>query len=190
MARIALQCLDPPRWPSGPAVRRPPRERQTRDRTPLSQEMGVGGWGGGSRSGRTSDLKTGVLLAHCQAPGVIGSVLGVVGSVAVRCECVRHHLWSAPSVPVWHSYNSPSTIRMILRVQLVQFSKYKSYSSPSTSPTVLQVHLLQFSKYSSYSSPSTTPTVLQVQLLQFSKYNSYSSPSTTPIVLQVQLLQF
>ena len=40
-----------------------------------------------SRSIYTSNLKTG--NPACQAPGVIGSVLGLVGPVSVYCDLVR-----------------------------------------------------------------------------------------------------
>ena len=45
----------------------------------------VGGGGGGSGSSHTSDLKIGTPVA----PGVVGSVLGLVGSVSVYCDLVR-----------------------------------------------------------------------------------------------------
>ena len=37
----------------------------------------------------------------CQAPGVIGSVLGLVGPVSVYCDWVRWKVWSATSISVW-----------------------------------------------------------------------------------------
>ena len=37
----------------------------------------------------------------CQAPGVIGSVLGLVGPVPVYCDWVRWKVGSATSVSVW-----------------------------------------------------------------------------------------
>ena len=42
-------------------------------------------WG----SSHTSDLKIGTPVAACQAPGVIGSVLGLVGLGSVYCDWVR-----------------------------------------------------------------------------------------------------
>ena len=43
-----------------------------------------------SGSSHTSDLKIGTLVAiPCQAPGVIGSALGLVGLVSVYCDWVR-----------------------------------------------------------------------------------------------------
>ena len=40
-------------------------------------------------SSHTSDLKIGTPVLSCKAPGVIGSVLGLVGPVSVYCDCVR-----------------------------------------------------------------------------------------------------
>ena len=37
----------------------------------------------------------------CQAPGIIGSVLGLVGLVLVYCDWVRWKFWSATSISVW-----------------------------------------------------------------------------------------
>ena len=37
----------------------------------------------------TSDLKVSLQWLLCQAPGVIGSVLGLVGPVSVYCDWVR-----------------------------------------------------------------------------------------------------
>ena len=37
----------------------------------------------------------------CQAPGVMGSALGLVGLVSVYCDWVRHTVWSATSPSVW-----------------------------------------------------------------------------------------
>ena len=37
----------------------------------------------------------------CQAPGVMGSVLGLVGPVSVYCDWVRWKVWSAASISVW-----------------------------------------------------------------------------------------
>ena len=43
-----------------------------------------------SGSSHTSDIKNGTLVAiPCQAPGVIGSALGLVGPVSVYCDRVR-----------------------------------------------------------------------------------------------------
>ena len=37
----------------------------------------------------------------CQAPGVIGSVLGQAGPVSVYCDRVRWKVWFAASISVW-----------------------------------------------------------------------------------------
>ena len=37
----------------------------------------------------------------CQAPGVIGSMLGLVSLVSVYCDWVRLKVWSATSISVW-----------------------------------------------------------------------------------------
>ena len=37
----------------------------------------------------------------CQAPGGIGSVLGLVGLVSVYCDWVRWKVGSATSISVW-----------------------------------------------------------------------------------------
>ena len=42
----------------------------------------------------------------CQAPGVIGSALGLVGPVSVYCDWVRWKLWSATSISVWQHVKS------------------------------------------------------------------------------------
>ena len=42
-----------------------------------------------SGSSPTSDLNIGTQRLPCQAPGVIGSVLGLVGPVSVYCEWMR-----------------------------------------------------------------------------------------------------
>ena len=49
-------------------------------------------------SSHTSDLKPHWL--PCQAPGVIGSVLGRVGPVSIYCDWVKWKVWSAASVSV------------------------------------------------------------------------------------------
>ena len=56
----------------------------------------------------------------CQAPGAIGSVLGLVvirsvlglvGPVSVYCGCVRRKVWSAASVSVWQRVKLSEQIR-------------------------------------------------------------------------------
>ena len=42
-----------------------------------------------SGSSHTSDLKLALQWLPCQAPGIIGSVLGLVGPVSVYCDWVR-----------------------------------------------------------------------------------------------------
>ena len=37
----------------------------------------------------------------CQVPGMIGSVLGLVGPVSVYCDWVRWKVWSTTSISVW-----------------------------------------------------------------------------------------
>ena len=47
----------------------------------------------------------------CQAPGVIGSVLGLVGPVSVYCDWVRWKVWSATSISVWQHVKLSEQIR-------------------------------------------------------------------------------
>ena len=72
----------------------------------------AGGWGGGGEGvgggGLLPDrvIKVTFLLMAlqwlpCQAHGVIGSALGLVGLVSVYCERVRQKVRSATSVSVW-----------------------------------------------------------------------------------------
>ena len=64
-------------------LRRPPRERKI----PGSNPPCAGIFSGSSH---TSDFKIGTPVAiPCQAPGVIGSALGLVGPVSVYCDWVR-----------------------------------------------------------------------------------------------------
>ena len=48
-----------------------------------------------SGSSHTNDLKLAFQWLPCQAPGVIGSVLGLVGPVSVNCDWVRRRVGSA-----------------------------------------------------------------------------------------------
>ena len=58
-------------------LRRPPRERKLPGSKPVCAEIFPG-------SSHTSDLKIGTAEAiPCQAPGVLGSVLGLVGPVSI-----------------------------------------------------------------------------------------------------------
>ena len=47
----------------------------------------------------------------CQAPGVIGSVLGLVGPVSVYCDWVRWIVGSAASISVWQDVKLSERIR-------------------------------------------------------------------------------
>ena len=47
----------------------------------------------------------------CQAPGVIGSVLGLVGPVSVYCDWVRKKVWSTTSISVWQHVKLSEQIR-------------------------------------------------------------------------------
>ena len=40
----------------------------------------------------------------CQAPGVLGSALGLVGPVSVYCDWVRWRVGSATSISVWQHF--------------------------------------------------------------------------------------
>ena len=44
-------------------------------------------------------------------PGVIGSVLGLVGPVSVYCDWVRWNVWSAASISVWRHEKLSEQIR-------------------------------------------------------------------------------
>ena len=50
-------------------------------------------------------------MLPCQAPGVIGSVLGLVGPVSVYCDWVRWKVGSATSISVWQHVNLSEQIR-------------------------------------------------------------------------------
>ena len=47
----------------------------------------------------------------CQAPGVIGSVLELVGPVSEYCDWVRWKVWSATSISVWQHVKLSEQIR-------------------------------------------------------------------------------
>ena len=66
----------------GVVVRRPPRERKIPGSNLACAEIFPG-------SSHTSDLKLALQWLPCQAPGVLGSVLGLVGPVSVYCDWVR-----------------------------------------------------------------------------------------------------
>ena len=59
----------------------------------------------------TSDLKIGTPVLLCQAPGSIGSVLGLVGPVSVYCDWVRWKVGSATSISVWQHVKLSEQIR-------------------------------------------------------------------------------
>ena len=54
-----------------------------------------------SESSHTSDIKLALQWLPCQAPGVIGLALGLVGPVSVYYDWVRWKVWSATSISVW-----------------------------------------------------------------------------------------
>ena len=70
-------------------LRRPPLERKIPGSNPACAGIFSG-------SSHTSDIKIGTPVATL--PGVIGSVLGLVGPVSVYCDWVRWKVWSATSV--------------------------------------------------------------------------------------------
>ena len=96
-------------WPVdrlvGLVVRRSPRERKI----PGSNPACVGTFPGSSH---TSDLK----IWHssglpCQAPGVIGLVLGLVDPVSVYCDWVRWKVWCATSISLWQHVKLSEQVR-------------------------------------------------------------------------------
>ena len=66
----------------GLVVRRLPRERKIPGSNPACARIF-------SESSHTSDLNIGTPVATLQAPGDIGSALGLVGPVSVYCDWVR-----------------------------------------------------------------------------------------------------
>ena len=88
----------------GLVVRCPARERKILGSNPA---------GGGifSGSSHTSDFKLALQWLPCQAPGVIGSALGLVGPVSVCCDWVRWKVWSAASISVWQQVKLSVQIR-------------------------------------------------------------------------------
>ena len=55
--------------------------------------------------------KLAVQWLPCQAPGVIGSALGLVGPVSVYCDWVRWKVGSATSISVWQYVKLSEQIR-------------------------------------------------------------------------------
>ena len=81
----------------GLVVRRPPRERKAP----------------GFFRGRVIPVTSKLALQWlpCQAPGVIGSALGLVGPVSVYCDWVRWKVGSAASISVWQHVKLSLQIR-------------------------------------------------------------------------------
>ena len=101
--RTASLCLGrPPRWPSGYGVRLESGRSQSSN--PACDWIFPG-------SSHTSDLKIGTQWLPCQAPGGIGSMLGLVGPVSVYCDWVRWKFGSATSISVWQHANCLSSSR-------------------------------------------------------------------------------
>ena len=84
-------------------LRRPPRERKIPGSNPACDGIFSG-------SSHTSDLKTGTPVT-CQAPDVIGSVLGLVGPVSVYCDWVRWKVWPATSISMWQHVKLSEQVR-------------------------------------------------------------------------------
>ena len=94
---VCFSFLSPEQAPEhlfGLVVRRPPRERKI----PGSNCPACAGIFSGSS--HTRDLKLALQWLSCQAPGVIGSVLRLVGPVSEYCDWVRWKVWSATSISV------------------------------------------------------------------------------------------
>ena len=90
-----LSLLPPPSLPLfhrlvGLVARRPPRERKIPGSNPACAGIFPG-------MSHTSDLKLALQWLPYQAPGVIGSVLGLAGPVSVHCDWVRWKVWSVTS---------------------------------------------------------------------------------------------
>ena len=74
---------------------------------------GEGGGGGGGGSGGRWPLlhREPLQWLPCQAPGIIGSALGLVGPVSVYCDWVRWKVWYATSFSVWQHVKLSKLIR-------------------------------------------------------------------------------
>ena len=57
----------------------------------------------------SNDFKIGTPVATL--PGVIGSVLGLVGPVSVHCDWVRWKVWPATSISVWQHVKLSEQVR-------------------------------------------------------------------------------
>ena len=92
----------PPRWPTGKGVRL--QSVRSRVRIPLAPRF---------FRGRVILVTETITLQWlpCQAPGVIGSALGLVGPVSVYCDWVRWKVWSATSISVWQHVKLSEQIR-------------------------------------------------------------------------------
>ena len=85
-------------------LRLPPRERKIRG----SNHACDGIFWIESYQGRK---KMALQWLPCPAPGVIGSALGLVGSVSVYCDWVRQKVGSATSISVWQHVKLSEQIR-------------------------------------------------------------------------------
>ena len=85
-------------------LRRPPLERKIRGSNPTCDSFFLG---------RVIPVTSKLALQWlpCQAPGVIGSALGLVSSVSVYCDWVRLKVWSATSISVWQHVKLSEQIR-------------------------------------------------------------------------------
>ena len=55
--------------------------------------------------------KLGLQWLPCQVPGVIGSVLGLVGQMSVYCDWVRWEVWPETSISVWQHVKLSEQVR-------------------------------------------------------------------------------
>ena len=85
-------------WPPYLQLWHPPWEWKIRDSNPTSARI---------FPGRVIPVTSELALwwLPCQAPGITGSALGLVGPVSVYCDWERWKVWSATSVSVWQHVN-------------------------------------------------------------------------------------
>ena len=85
-------------------LRCPPRERKIPGSNPDCD---------GNFPGRVIPVNQKLALQWlpCQASGVIGSALGLVGQASVYCDWVRYKAGSATSISVWQHVNLSEQIR-------------------------------------------------------------------------------